>query len=208
MPVPMKYTFSRLAFLLGCLLLLHVAPLKAQQRRNNAKVKVVVKIDDRTRNDSLILYKRERPLVTGDFKGKPFSHTKGVAATYSGILMQIEGESLGDVLSVTVSLQVYFNRYKSWVKPAGRNERVLAHEQIHFDLTAIKACALARAIEQGSYTSENVKEQLHVLQTQHMADLQRLQDSYDLETQHGVIEEKQEEWALRISKGLSNQQCF
>ncbi len=71
--------------------------------------------------------------------------------------MAFSGEEKKGVLYVEVNLLVYFDRTKSWTKKDGRHPEVLAHEQIHFDITAIFACAFAQAVREYSFTPSNVK---------------------------------------------------
>jgi len=171
-------------------------------------VEVSVGIAKTTDLDNLILYHTDRPLRIGDFKGRPDKTSPGVGATYSGIMMTMESREERGVLKITVTLAIYFDRTKSWMKKEGRNDLVLAHEQLHFDLTAIKACALAKAIAKEQYTAGNVKERLRALQQEHTKELGEWQQAYDSETRHGVLREQQEQWAQRVARGLAAEACW
>lgn len=180
----------------------------AQKRPSNIPVQVKVIVNTQTDNKDLILYSKDRLLAIGDFKAKPDPASHGVGATYSGVLMEMQGLAKRDVMNITVTLTIYFDKTKSWMKKEGKNARVLAHEQLHFDLTAIKACDLAKAIEEEKFTSENVQQRLRELQRQHMQELNEWQLNYDKETRHGTIMEKQAEWAERIERGIANSECI
>jgi cell division protein ZapA (FtsZ GTPase activity inhibitor) len=184
------------------------APLAAQNKANKAQAQVTVHIADHTKDKNLILFDRNRKLGIRDFKGKPDNYSHGVGATYSGISMEMEGISKNGAVTVNITLTIYFDQTKSWMKPEGKTERVLAHEQVHFDLTAIKACDLAKAIEQGKFTSANIQQKIRDLQEHHTAVLSKLQQAYDKETKHGTIAEKQAEWSARVAEQLSASTCM
>lgn len=179
-----------------------------QQKRQDVPVKVVVNImkDGGPRN--LILYSKDRPLRIKDFKGRPDASSPGVGATYSGISMAIEGKTENGVLMTTISLTIYFDPSKSWMKKEGKDERVLAHEQNHFDLTAIKACALAQAIARETFHSGSIKQRLFDMHNEHTKALQQWQYDYDKETKHGTDAAQQEAWSLRIQKELAAAACI
>jgi hypothetical protein len=202
-------TFFRKCILLSGLFigLLHINS-QAQRKTSKLPVSVTVAIADKADDKNLILYKPGNNLAIADFKGRPDGNSAGVAATYSGINMVMQGSNKNGVMAAKVLLTIYFDKSNSWMKPEGKTERVLAHEQIHFDLTAMKACALARAIEKGSYTTENVQQKLRDLQAFHTTELNKLQQAYDKETKHGTLPEKQAEWAARVAKELAKVQCM
>jgi hypothetical protein len=183
-------------------------PLAAQNRTDKVQAQVTVHIADQAKDKNLILFDRNRKLTIKDFKGRPDNHSHGVGATYSGISMEMEGISKNGVVTVNVTLTVYFDQTKSWMKPKGKTERVLVHEQVHFDLTAIKACDLAKAIEQGKFTANNVQQKIRDLQEYHTRELSKLQQAYDKETEHGTIADKQVEWSARVAEQLAASTCM
>lgn len=179
----------------------------AQKKKPLPPVQVRVEVTKESSDRNLILYDPARQLTIADFRGRPDMASHGVGATYSGILMEMEGTEQGGVLEIRVRLTVYFDKTKSWMKAEGRNQRVLDHEQHHFNLTAVKACDLARAIAAGQYTFQNVQSRIRDLQRSHVAELGRLQQEYDRETRHGTRPEQQAAWAERIAGLLSDAGC-
>jgi hypothetical protein len=183
-------------------------PLAAQNKGGKIPAQITVSISDQAKDKNLILFSKIRKLTIKDFKGKPDNYSHGVGATYSGISMEMQGFSKNGAVTVNVTLTVYFDKTKSWMKSEGKTERVLAHEQIHFDLTAIKACDLAKAIEQGKFTSDNVQQKIRDLQEYHTKELSKLQQAYDKETKHGTIVEKQAEWSAKVAEQLTASVCM
>ena len=183
-------------------------PLAAQNRAVKTQAQITVQIAGQAKDKNLILFDRNRKLTIKDFKGRPDRDSHGVGATYSGISMEMQGISKNGAVTVNVTLTVYFDQTKSWMKPEGKTERVLAHEQIHFDLTAIKACDLAKAIEQGKFTADNVQQKIRDLQEYHTKELGKLQQAYDKETKHGTIAEQQAEWSAKVAEQLAASVCM
>lgn len=189
------------------LLLLPVSVM-AQSKAGRMPIKLQVSIEQATDNKNLLLYSPDRPLEVSDFRGKADRSSAGVAATFSGMQMAFSGEEKARVLYVDVKLLVYFDQTKSWTKKEGRSPEVLAHEQIHFDITAIFACAFAQAIREYSFTPADIKEELRALNRKFVENMQRTQDNYDRETAHGTLREKQAEWSAKIRAQLDKQRCY
>lgn len=183
-------------------------PVAAQNRAAKTQAQITVRIADQAKDKNLILFDRSRKLTIKDFKGRPDHGSHGVGATYSGISMEMQGASKNGIVTVNVTLAVYFDQTKSWMKPEGKTERVLAHEQIHFDLTAIKACDLAKAMEQEKFTADNVQQKIRDLQEYHTKELGKLQQAYDKETKHGTITEQQAEWSAKVAAQLAASTCM
>lgn len=196
----------RSVFMAGIILLGCLPQTAVAQQKQEAQVRV--RIATTSDQDNLILYRPGSPLKIRDFKGKPDETSPGVGATYSGILMEMEGQETQGLLTVTVTLTIYFDRSRSWMKKEGRNTQVLAHEQLHFDLTTIRACALARAIAQETYTAATIRQRLRELQQQYTQELGREQQDYDRETHHGTLDKAQKQWAQHTAGELAAQDCW
>jgi len=173
-----------------------------------ADVNVEVRIIQQDKDSKLIPFSRNRPLHTGDFRASPpKAYTPGVAATYSGIKMTIASRTENGETTVLVTLFTYFNPEESWMKPKGKNALVLAHEQKHFDLTALQTCRLYHAIRTASFSS-GWHEQLLKIRKQYLEELQHLQDQYDKDTRHGTVREQQEAYNKRIMEKMGAQDCW
>jgi hypothetical protein len=176
----------------------------AQQVSVNVEVKIV----HQNKDGRLLPFSRDRPLQIGDFRASPpKAHTPGVAATYSGISMTIASSTENGKTTVLVTLFAYFKPEDSWMKPKGKNALVLAHEQKHFDLTALQACRLYHALKTTSFSS-GWHEQLLNIQKQYMEELQHLQDQYDKDTRHGTIKDQQEAYNKKIMEEMQAQDCW
>jgi hypothetical protein len=91
-----------------------------------------------------------------------------------------------------------FNRYKSWKTDTA--DYLLAHEQLHFDITELLARKLRKAIQEApDPTGESFDPVIQKLY-QECADMQ---DAYDEETVHGIITESQAKWKEKVCLELN-----
>lgn len=155
-----------------------------------------------TDKSNLILYNPERRLVIADFMGKYEAKWFGVAATNSGIGLDMSGKSENGTLKVNITITVMFDKNKSWMKEAGKNNRILGHEQNHFDLTAIKACEMIEALEKAEFDIINLNQQIKTIHDQYVKALNQIQEEYDKDTNHGTVYEQQLAWSTKISEQL------
>jgi hypothetical protein len=163
----------------------------------SSAVKVNVAIGRTTDKPNCIVYSAQRPLQIADFIGPVEEQIPELAATFSGIGMGYSGKTQNGQVVLDIIVTPYFDKTQSWFKPVGKNPRVLAHEQTHFDITAIKACELANTIRNTSFTQENYPQLLKDLQKQNAKESNEEESKYDTETNHGTIEDKQLEWEKR-----------
>jgi predicted secreted Zn-dependent protease len=149
-------------------------------------------------NDNLnFSWKHDRKLVWSDFKGKPDKSNPASALTYSDI--HIGASVINGKISVDV--QNYFDVKLSWTKNK-TSVQLLAHEQLHFDITELYTRIIRRrmneiaseqTLKDGSFNKESSK----LLQQWH-----DYQVKYDDETNHGVNIEKQKQWENLVQNQL------
>lgn len=177
---------------------------------NNAwsqKVVVETKMTANTQK-GLVSYHSNKPLKTTDFNGRPSNSTQAVALVYSGVSMLMESYQHGKTTKVVVSINAYMDPNKSWMKRKGRSDRVLNHEQKHFDLTALAACDLKKRIDATNF-KEDWKATLHQIYYEEIeSKLQRLQNKYDEDTTHGTVEEVQTVYNQFIEGQIQKSECF
>lgn len=201
------FSFSRV-FKVFFLSLMIPVVVFSQSSKNVMPAEVSIQFVEKPENPDYILYNLDRELAIKDFRGKPDMSSEGVGATYSGIQLSMKGKSANGKMNINVEMMVYFDRSNSWMKPEGKDERVLKHEQIHFDLTGIYACKMYKAIMSETFNSKNVKQKLRDIQKQFTDELQQQQALYDRETKHGTLLEPQKEWSIKVSKLKSKQDCM
>jgi hypothetical protein len=167
-----------------------------------------VQIDSLSTDKDIILYSKSKKLWYSDFKGPEDDLSIATALTYSGINMRYQhGQEKGHI-KLKITLSCYFDMNKSWCRVNGRNEKVLNHEQLHFDITALNTCNLAKAIKDFNFTVENYETELNQLLKDADKEGMRLQNLYDKETTHGIKNSEQERWNKDIRGQLTTINCY
>ncbi len=149
-------------------------------------------------NDTSISWNDNYKLTWDDFIGNPDSNSDAVAITASGITFSYSISKNGDdVESFKALAFAYFYPKKSWVKLEEADVHILAHEQLHFDITELHARKLRQALTKVSI-SQNVNEELdaaHYQANKALSDMQRL---YDSECDYSRNSEEQSKWQTFI----------
>ncbi len=173
-----------------------------------SEVKVNASLARTSEKPDLIIYSSQRPLQVSDFQGPYGSNPSEAAATVSGIGFRYSSEAQNSQLVADVTISPYFKISESWFRKTSQKQRVLAHEQTHFDITALYACKLLNDIKAAKLTKENYEKLLDELQKQNEASTEREENLYDKETNHGTINDKQEEWQKRLKEEIRKCGCY
>lgn len=150
-----------------------------------------------------IIWDEAVKLSWDNFKEQPDSTTDVVAITASGMTFQYAiKKSDNQIIGFTSKVVTLFYPEKSWYKPERANLHILAHEQLHFDITELYARKFRQQISQ-LIISENLGENLDVLHLQIQQDLKKRQNLYDSETDFSRQMEAQSKWQEQIALELS-----
>ena len=150
-----------------------------------------------------IPYLADMPLVKENFKGKADKLSIASAATYSGFGVRYLTETKGNTQKVRVVITPYFDMMHSWWRPVKDEKTILAHEQLHFDITALYAHKYADLIKAHTFITDDLAIELEKLQRQVQKELEQAQEDYDTETNHGRIKDKQQAWEQKIKEELA-----
>ncbi len=141
-------------------------------------------------------------LSWSDFVGEPQEDSDAVAITASGLSSSFSARtSSTNLLDYSVSVIAHFYPDRSWYKPEKVNEIVLAHEQLHFDITELNARKLRKSITDSNFTL-NIKSQMNQLVDKTNKDLEIMQELYDSESNFSMDVESQKKWQLYVKDEL------
>ena len=178
-------------------------------QNTKASFRVEVTIDDESEDSNFVAYAPGRPLTLDDFRGPPQTQGDAVAVTFSMLSVKYASiRTASNEVIVDVSVLTNFSKTRSWCRRENRNAETLAHEQRHFDISAIKACELVDTLRNFHFTVDNFTVELFRIQRQKQNELDLLQDQYDLESKHGMGPEVQEKWNKMIKEKLLKSGCF
>ena len=152
-------------------------------------------------SDDKIKWREDRPLTWEDFQAEPDTTISYSANTNSGIsygwnYSTASGEPVLDH-------EVFTNFYpkRSWVKNIENEEYLLAHEQLHFDISELHARKLRKALDEYEI-GRSIRQDLKRLYNRIEAERVSMQNKYDKETSHSEIREAEMRWRKFIQQEL------
>lgn len=142
-----------------------------------------------------ILWQQDSLLSNEDFKGKPAGSFQGL--TFSGIFLDMKHEER----LLRVYCYTLFICKKSFLKDSSDN--LLNHEQLHFDITELYARKIRQQLSQKLILDDkNISAAIQKIYNTQIAELNKEQDRYDKETEHGTNQTKQILWKESIRKQI------
>ncbi|MES2479734.1 MAG: hypothetical protein V4561_11655 [Bacteroidota bacterium] len=172
------------------------------------KITAKVIMENNSKRKHEIVYRKGTQLSLADFQGDYEEGVDAVAMAYSGVTVNYNAMTKNGQIFLEIRMYASFDKSKSWCLSKSRNERTLAHEQRHFDITAKNACALFRALKSYHFT-RSFEQEIFGLQEKYRKKNEEEQDIYDSESNHGINKEKQAEWNENVIKQLDAcEDCF
>lgn len=151
-----------------------------------------------TSNDDGVTWNEHTKLTWADFKATPDVKSNAVAVTASGITFGYAVKTSGErIVDFSTTVEAHFYPNKSWYIREKGNIHVLAHEQLHFDITELYARQFRAQITK-LIVNQNVKEQMNRLHAEINEAVNKTQKLYDEQTNHSMNIEMQEEWEKTI----------
>jgi hypothetical protein len=152
-----------------------------------------------------IFYNPSKKLAWKDFQGNPDRASRAAAITESGFgyRMAMQYNSNGKA-NIVITVVCFFNKTGSWVKKGMASDYALTHEQHHFDLTYIAACAFVEKLKATRFTVDNCASLVERINDECYRDLDRMQNDYDGETRNGQLPNIQFAWNRKIDLQLEN----
>lgn len=144
-----------------------------------------------------------------DFKSNKNTSTKMDVAASTNCGWEIEAEFSTDLSQpIDFKIVTYFHQQKSWKDNSKINEYILNHEQKHFDIAEIYARKIRKKVAEKIKNAADYHKHFKVLYAQISKDYKDFQRKYDLETKHGMNEEKQQEFNLKIAQELEHLKSY
>lgn len=161
----------------------------------------IYRVDDPQRWEAEFSWSSGRRLQWSDFRGAvPEGKGRTAAETACGI--GFETNSVTGNGPVIVNVYNSFSTVDSWVRPGVTNPEVLSHEQGHFDLCEIYTRRLRERVSKLHLTGRTMKTVLPQLYDKLQQEYIERQQEYEEETRHGIDEQQQRRWQLRIADEL------
>lgn len=148
-----------------------------------------------------IYYSVKRPLTWADFRegvmDNAFQAEVFTSIGYTEKMTVNKG-----VINLAISLKVDLPKNDCLVKPGGRDDYALNHEQRHFDIAKIVAERFKHKIVSMQLPVDNYDGPIDVQYLKTLRELTAMQKQYDNETHHGLDRTAQAEWDKKIDEEL------
>lgn len=153
-------------------------------------------------SEDSILWNENDRLNWSDFKGTPSSNINAVALTASGLTFDFSAKtSKTRLIEFKAIVEARFYPDQSWYRKEHINSVVLAHEQLHFDITELHARKLRKQIAETSFTI-NIKREISKLRTTINKQLKEMQSKYDRDSDYSRSIETQKKWQTFVKREL------
>ena len=149
-----------------------------------------------------ISWKASRRLTWDDFKAKADDKDPLHALTATNIDMKAKCED-GEL---KVKVESVFSTKESWSKNK-KSDRLLFHEQLHFDITEIYARRLYKELTSLKNACNN-SALLNKTTDRVFEEWKHQEDLYDKETNHGLDLEKMKLWAEKVNAELKSLEAY
>lgn len=147
---------------------------------------------------------QEKSLEWSDFAGSPDAYSSFHASTNSGISYSWSLRSSESKTEFLYKIETYFYPNLSWVKPGKNSPLLLAHEQVHFDITELHGRKLEKMMTgYVPHQNSDLKKVLERMYQKNETSRRLMQEKYDRETSHGQDEEAQIQWEIFIEGELA-----
>jgi hypothetical protein len=147
----------------------------------------------------IIYWNDGRVLTWEDFQGDPRYDYHNISALTSSGIVHYRGCENGQII---YQVRAYFETKESWYKQEAHNNYILAHEQVHFDITELYARKLRKALDARKFACGEEAE-FEAFVDNFLQGWENKQSTYDIITRHSLDKDKQLEWAYKIAGELS-----
>ncbi|MEO6348897.1 MAG: DUF922 domain-containing protein [Aquaticitalea sp.] len=153
--------------------------------------------------DEVIEWRDNLKLTWGQFKGTPKTNNSAAALTASGISFEFSVKQTENrIIDFNTKVQAHFYPNKSWYIKEKSDAAILAHEQLHFDITELYARKFRKQIAQ-LQVSNNLKAELQALNQKIVKQLNVAQNRYDKETNNSTNIVLQAKWNNDVKAELA-----
>lgn len=154
-------------------------------------------------------YKNYPKLTWNDFLIRPASDytSKFAASVSTGLDLKWDYNIENAQQNFTYKVKACLYPSSSWVFEHKKDSALLAHEQLHYDITELHARKL-RMLISGYELGRNIRKDLKVIYKNVESSRHKMQSAYDAETIHSKNKEQQLLWNSKIDSLLKVYQIY
>lgn len=158
------------------------------------------------KEEEKIAWTQDIKLSWKDFKATPNPNHSFDAMTNSGISYSYSYATGPEgIQDFEYSVESFFYPQRSWVKKGEESEHLLAHEQLHFDISELHARILNQKLLE-YVPNKNIKRDLKKIYTEVERAREKMQNLYDKETKHSQDKAASAKWQKLVEQELEKHQ--
>ncbi len=156
-------------------------------------------------NDPKITWGEGRLLVWDDFRALPLEKTLFHANTNTGLSYSWGLKGTSQKMELTYKVETFFYPEQSWVQEASKNDHLLKHEQLHFDISELHARKLKKILANvdGSTINKDSKDYLNAFYEKIDKERGDMQNAFDAESNHSLNIEQELKWQIYVQQELN-----
>jgi hypothetical protein len=165
------------------------------------EVRIEVKETTKRSDRDTIFYDPSRLIHWADFRDKPNSRSTFNAVIFTSLAIEGSPFVSEGTIVMPLEVKVYMLPTNSWVK--SKDDYSLNHEQRHFDVTRIVGNRLKSTLLGLDVNPDNYDAMVNDAFFVAFREMNRLQEIYDSQTQHGIDKAAQAHWNQIIDEALN-----
>ena len=160
---------------------------------------LLTSFDFKKQAEAKIIWKSSQRLSWRNYKAFPDTMSSYKAMTF--VQVGLEVKEFRD--SLVIAIPCYFFENLSWSKNQ-HSTLLLKHEQLHFDIAELISRKIRKEFSEYKYYDLKLayKDLQKIYDRNYKIKLDSINSKYDLETDHGVIVQRQNEWERKIANEL------
>jgi hypothetical protein len=160
--------------------------------------------------NSKILWKMETRLTWEDFQGVPLEKTLFHANTNTGLSYSWGLKGTSQSMELDYHVETFFYPELSWVQADSKNDHLLKHEQLHFDISELHARKLRKLLANvdASKLNKDSREDLNKLYEKIIKERSAMQTAFDKESVHSINVEAELRWQQFVKQELDKFQAY
>ncbi|MEX0273764.1 MAG: DUF922 domain-containing protein [Flavobacteriaceae bacterium] len=157
--------------------------------------------------EEVIPWHRDYKLTWENFKDTPLRTEWAAATTASGISYAFNAKEVNGRMVVKMDINAFFYPQKSWYRPELCDAMVLAHEQLHFDISELFARKMRQKVAGAQFT-DNVKAEVKAIYKETLREMNEFQNQYDHQTDFSRNKEQQYAWNEKVAQALRSHEQY
>lgn len=156
-------------------------------------------------NDPKITWEEERQLTWDDFRAVPLEKTLFHANTNTGLSYSWGLKGTSQKMELTYKVETFFYPEQSWVQEASKNDHLLKHEQLHFDISELHARKLRKILANidASMINKDSRDYLNAFYEKIDKERGDMQNAFDAESNHSLNIEQELKWQIYVQQELN-----